>query len=696
MLHGRGLAAHHQTKAALSTMDTSAGADVEVLQSHLTEAVRPNRVVLEVGVPAVDHDVAWLEMDGQAIDDLIHHGSGHHHPHRSRPGHRGRQRTEVIDTCGSVRNNLVDPSAVEVGDDAVVPCGHRPAHQVTPHASQTDHPQLHGCLLERGGRQTPLWHPLFRMADRRLLPRLNETAPWRALERDIDKMGDTHIAELFDAEEQRGRRMALTGGDWYLDYSKNRVTDETLGYLYDLADATQLRDHVTAMFSGEHVNPTEQRPALHTALRRPDGDQLVVDGRDVVGDVHEVLGAMRSFADRVRTGDWVGATGERIETVINVGIGGSHLGPEMTYAALRQFADGPAVRFVSNVDGQDMVAALAGLDPATTLFVVSSKSFTTIETITNAHTARAWCVESLGDAAVARHFVAVSTNRVEVDAFGIDTDNMFGFWDWVGGRYSVDSAIGLSLMIAIGPDGFDELLAGFHTMDQHFLTAPWSENLPATLALIGIWNSNFEAAESIAVLPYSQDLALFPAYLQQLDMESNGKSVTIADLPVRWDTGPIVWGQPGTNGQHAFYQLIHQGTRLIPCDFIGFSRSPGSPGDHHDQLMANLFAQTEALAFGRDHDNPHRRFEGNRPTNTLLAPELTPHTLGQLIAAYEHKVFVQGSLWQINSFDQWGVELGKVMATKIGQELAHGAVDTSAHDSSTNALVRRYLEQRSA
>ncbi|MDG2114259.1 MAG: glucose-6-phosphate isomerase, partial [Actinomycetota bacterium] len=407
-----------------------------------------------------------------------------------------------------------------------------------------------------------------------------------------------------------------------------------------------------------------------------------------------VLRAMAGFASRIRSGDWTGATGRPIQTVVNIGIGGSHLGPEMAHAALRGHIDGPDVRFVSNIDGHDILAATSGLDPATTLFIISSKTFTTIETITNARTARAWLVDALGVGAVEHHFVAVSTNAEEVAGFGIDTANMFGFWDWVGGRYSMDSAIGLSLMLAIGPEGFGDLLAGFHAMDEHFLTAPWAENLPAMLALVGIWNSNFEGAESIAVLPYSQDLRLFPAYLQQLDMESNGKAVTLSDQAVGWDTGPVVWGQPGTNGQHAFYQLMHQGTRLIPADFIGFSRAHGSPHPHHDLLMANLFAQTEALAFGCIHDNPHRVFGGNRPTNTLLAPELTPYTLGQLVAAYEHKVFVQGVIWQINSFDQWGVELGKVMATAIGSELEAGTIADDAHDSSTTTLLRRYLEER--
>ena len=523
---------------------------------------------------------------------------------------------------------------------------------------------------------------------------IDQTDAWRALEAHSEAFGDLHMRELFTADQERGAALTVTGGDWYLDYSKNRLTSQTVGLLAALADEAGVRQRTEDMFGGTHINTTEDRAVLHTALRLPSSAALTVDGQNVVADVHEVLDAMTAFAQRIRTGDWTGATGQRIQTIVNIGIGGSHLGPEMAHAALRGHIDGPDVRFVSNIDGHDILAATDGLDPATTLFIISSKTFTTIETITNARTARTWLVDALDEGAVEHHFVAVSTNASEVAAFGIDTANMFGFWDWVGGRYSMDSAIGLSLMVAIGPERFDELLAGFRTMDEHFRAAPWSENLPAMLALVGIWNSNFEGAESIAMLPYSQDLRLFPAYLQQLDMESNGKAVTLSDDAVGWDTGPVVWGQPGTNGQHAFYQLIHQGTRLVPADFIGFSRADDSPHPHHDLLMANLFAQTEALAFGRTHGNPHRVFAGNRPTNTLLAPELTPHTLGQLIAAYEHKVFVQGVIWQINSFDQWGVELGKVMATAIGSELETGAIADDTHDSSTTTLLRRYLAQR--
>jgi glucose-6-phosphate isomerase len=525
-------------------------------------------------------------------------------------------------------------------------------------------------------------------------PRIDCTGAWQALEAHNDAFGDLHLRDLFAADARRGAELTVTAGDWYLDYSKNLLTSQTVGLLGALADEAGVREHANAMFAGEHVNTTEDRAVLHTALRLPRDRQLVVDGQEVVGDVHAVLDTMNDFAARVRSGDWTGATGEPIATVVNIGIGGSHLGPEMAATALRTHSDGPRVRFVSNIDGHDIAAAISDLDPATTLFVVCSKTFTTLETLTNARTARDWIVESLGDGAVTRHFAAVSTNAEAVTAFGIDAANMFGFWDWVGGRYSMDSAIGLSLMIAIGGAGFTELLDGFAVMDEHFRSAPWSDNLPAMLALVGIWNSNFEGAESLAVLPYSQDLRLFPAYLQQLDMESNGKSVTRSGEPVGWDTGPVVWGQPGTNGQHAFYQLIHQGTRLIPSDLIGFSRAPGSPAPHHDLLMSNLFAQAEALAFGRDHDDPHRRFAGNRPTNVLLAPELTPHTLGQLVATYEHKVFVQGVIWQVNSFDQWGVELGKALASTIASELEAGTVAEDAHDSSTVTLLRRYLDQR--
>ncbi|HET8789551.1 MAG TPA: glucose-6-phosphate isomerase, partial [Actinomycetes bacterium] len=485
------------------------------------------------------------------------------------------------------------------------------------------------------------------------------------------------------------------------------VTTDTLRMLVALAKRAgveQLRD---AMFAGEHINVTEDRAVLHTALRAPEGRQVRVDGHDVVPEVHEVLGRMRAFAEEVRSGRWLGHTGRPIRNVVNIGIGGSDLGPAMAYEALLPYTDrSRRFRFVSTVDGADIAEATGDLDPAETLFVVSSKTFTTIETLTNARTARAWLVDALGDeAAVSRHFVAVSTNAEKVAEFGIDPANMFGFWDWVGGRYSYPSAIGLSLMVAIGPDHYDELLAGFHRMDEHFRTAPFECNLPVLLGLLGVWYINFFGAETQAVLPYSQYLGRFPAYLQQLDMESNGKSVTLDGAPVGVDTGPVLWGQPGTNGQHAFYQLIHQGTRLVPCDFIGICRPAEVVGDHHDLLMANFLAQTEALAFGKTREEveaegvspdlaPHRTFPGNRPTSTILAPELSPSVLGQLTALYEHKVFTQGVIWDINSFDQWGVELGKVLATRIAAELDPAAGDDLGHDSSTNTLIRRYRRLR--
>jgi glucose-6-phosphate isomerase len=506
--------------------------------------------------------------------------------------------------------------------------------------------------------------------------------------------------------------MTVEAGDLYLDYSKNRLTAETVGLLAALAARADLPGRIEAMWRGERINNTEHRPVLHIALRMPRGASLVVDGENVVEAVHHVLDRMALFAEQVRFGQWQGATGRPMRNVVNIGIGGSDLGPAMAYDALRPFAD-PAlvVRFVSNVDGTDIHQATRDLDPAETLFVVSSKTFTTLETLTNAGTARAWVVGALGEAAVARHFVAVSTNAAKVAEFGIDPANMFGFWDWVGGRYSVDSAIGLSLMIAIGPAAFREFLAGFHTIDEHFRSAPPEANLPALLGLIGLWYDNFFRAETVAILPYSQNLGRFPAYLQQLDMESNGKSVDRQGRPVPAATGPVVWGQPGTNGQHAFYQLIHQGTRLIPADFIGFGRPdyPDAPGmrAQHDLLMANFFAQTEALAFGKTAAEvaaeavapelvPHKTFPGNHPTNTILAPALTPSVLGQLIACYEHKVFTQGTIWGINSFDQWGVELGKVLATRIAAELGHGDDGPDGHDSSTGTLLRRYRQLRSA
>jgi glucose-6-phosphate isomerase len=526
---------------------------------------------------------------------------------------------------------------------------------------------------------------------------------WQALSRHYDQQKSVHLRDLFAADPTRGERLSLESAGLLLDYSKNRVTDETLSLLVALADAVGLRARIDAMFAGEKINVTEGRAVLHVALRAPRDSHIVVDGVDVVPEVHAVLDKMAHFAERVRSGAWLGHTGKRIKNVVNVGIGGSDLGPAMAYDALRAYADrGLTLRFVSNVDATDFAEAVQGLDAAETLFIICSKTFTTIETLTNARTARSWLIEKLGDAsAVRKHFVAVSTNAGEVGKFGIDTDNMFGFWDWVGGRYSYTSAIGLSVMVAIGPERFREMLAGFHELDEHFRTAPFEKNLPVLLGLLGIWYDNFFGAESHAVLPYDQYLNRFPAYLQQLDMESNGKSVTLDGERTSYQTGPIIWGQPGTNGQHAFYQLIHQGTKLIPCDFIGFAKSLNPLGDHHDQLMANFFAQTEALAFGKtatelraegvtDALVSHKTFEGNRPTNTILADSLTPSLLGKLVALYEHKVFVQGVVWGLNSFDQWGVELGKVLAKRIASELEAQAEPSLSHDSSTNSLIRRY------
>ncbi len=532
---------------------------------------------------------------------------------------------------------------------------------------------------------------------------LRQLAAWKALETHFQQLRDVHLRQLFADDSQRGERMTLEALGLYLDYSKNRVTDETLKLLVQLAEQAGVRERIGAMFRGDKINVTEDRAVLHVALRAPKGASILVDGQNVVPEVHAVLDKMAAFANRVRSGEWKGYTGKRIRNIVNIGIGGSDLGPVMAYEALRHYSDrGLTMRFVSNVDGTDFVEATRDFKPDETLFIVSSKTFTTLETLTNAHSARDWCLRSLKDEkAVARHFVAVSTNAKEVAKFGIDTANMFEFWDWVGGRYSYDSAIGLSLMAAIGPDHFHEMLAGFHAMDEHFRTAPFDRNLPVLLALIGLWYIDFFGAETIAILPYDHYLGRLSAYLQQLDMESNGKHVDLEGRRVDYQTGPIVWGQPGTNGQHAYYQLIHQGTRLIPCDFIGFCQSLNPLAPHHDLLMANVFAQTEALAFGKTSEQvaadgvkefqvPHRTFEGNRPTNTILADRLTPELLGKLIALYEHKVFVQGSIWHINSFDQWGVELGKVLAQRIIPELQSKDEPSLAHDSSTNALIRRY------
>ncbi len=530
---------------------------------------------------------------------------------------------------------------------------------------------------------------------------LTDLPAWRALQAQAEPLRDVHLRELFAQDPTRGERLTLEAEGLYCDYSKNRVTDETLRLLVQLAEAVRLPDRIAAMFRGDKINATEGRAVLHVALRAPRGSRLQVEGRDVVADVHAVLDGMSDFAERVRGGAWLGATGKRIRAIVNIGIGGSDLGPAMAYEALRAYSDRALTfRFVSNVDGADLTEAVRDLDPAETLFIVSSKTFTTVETMTNARTARAWLVQHLGEAAVARHFVAVSTNAAAVQAFGIDTQNMFGFWDWVGGRYSMSSAIGLSTMIAIGPAGYRELLSGLHAMDEHFRTAPLDRNLPALLGLLTVWYTSFFEAETIAILPYSQYLKRFPAYLQQLTMESNGKSVTLAGRRVDYPTSPIYWGEPGTNGQHSFYQLIHQGTRLIPCDFIGFAQPLDPLTDHHAVLLANMLAQAEALAFGktaaavaaegvRPELRAHRVFEGNRPSNTILAERLTPAILGKLIALYEHSVFTQAAIWDINAFDQWGVELGKVLSQRIAPELTAVAEPDLAHDSSTNALIRR-------
>jgi len=531
---------------------------------------------------------------------------------------------------------------------------------------------------------------------------------WKALTAHHKAVSKLHLRQLFADDPKRGQRMALEAVGLYLDYSKNRVTDETIKLLLQLAADSGLRARIDAMFHGEKINITEKRAVLHVALRAPKDQSILVDGKDVVPEVHAVLDRMADFSNRVRSGEWKGHTGKRIRNVINIGIGGSDLGPVMAYEALRHYSErSMTFRFVSNVDGTDFAEAVQDLDPAETLFIVSSKTFTTLETMTNAQTARAWSVAGLGadEKSVAKHFVAVSTNAAEVSKFGIDTANMFGFWDWVGGRYSMDSAIGLSTMIAVGPENFHAMLGGFHEMDEHFRTAPFEANLPVLMGLLAVWNNDFLGANTVAVLPYEQYLKRFPAYLQQLTMESNGKHVTLDGKAVKQDTGPIYWGEPGTNGQHSFYQLIHQGTRLIPCDFIGFAKPLNPLGRHHDMLLANVFAQAEALAFGKTPEEvkaegtpdwlvPHRVFEGNRPSNTILAEQLDPKTLGKLIALYEHSVFTQGVIWNIDSFDQWGVELGKVLAQRIIPELENPAEPVLKHDSSTNTLIRRYRKMK--
>jgi len=539
-------------------------------------------------------------------------------------------------------------------------------------------------------------------------PPLRERPSWRALAAHHSEIEDRHLRDLFTSDPGRAERFTAKGAGLFLDYSKHRITDDTLALLLQLAEESGLRERIDAMFRGDHLNITEDRAVLHVALRMPRDTTLIIDGEDVVAQVHQVLDRMSVFADRIRSGAWTGHTGEPIRNVVNIGIGGSDLGPVMAYEALKHYSERDlAFRFVSNIDGTDLAEALRDLDPVKTLFIVSSKTFTTLETLTNATSARDWLLAAMDGnaAAVAKHFVAVSTNAEGVEAFGIDTANMFGFWDWVGGRYSMDSAIGLSTMIAVGPANFHEMLAGFHDMDQHFRTATFGRNLPVLMGLLGVWYANFFDAQTVAVLPYDQYLKRFPSYLQQLTMESNGKHTTITGQHVDYDTAPIYWGEPGTNGQHSFYQLIHQGTRLIPCDLIGFAHSLNPSGRHHDLLMANVFAQGEALAFGKTAAQvraeatpedmvPHKVMEGNRPTSTILAAALTPRTLGALVALYEHMAFTQGAIWSIDSFDQWGVELGKVLANAIVPELEQPGDPSLRHDASTNALIRRYRAMR--
>src|SRR5580700_8194894 len=537
---------------------------------------------------------------------------------------------------------------------------------------------------------------------------LTERSAWKALESHSREARALHLRDLFAGDPKRGHALTAEACGLFLDYSKNRITDETIRLLLELADESGLRGRIDAMFAGEKINRTEDRAVLHVALRAPRTESIFVDGKDVVPGVHEVLDRMTKFAERIRGGEWKGHTGKRIRNIVNIGIGGSDLGPVMAYEALKAYKDPTlTLRFVSNIDGTDFAEAVADLDPAETLFIVSSKTFTTLETMTNAHSARRWSLAGLGgdEKSIARHFVAISTNAKDVAKFGIDTANMFGFWDWVGGRYSMDSAIGLSTMLAVGPDNFRAMLDGFHEMDEHFRTAPFEKNLPALMGLLALWYNDFFGAQTVAVLPYEQYLKRFPAYLQQLTMESNGKHVTLDGKTVRHQTGPIYWGEPGTNGQHSFYQLIHQGTRLIPSDFIAFSKALNPLGRHHDMLIANVCAQTEALAFGKTAEQveaegtpkwlvPHRVFEGNRPSNTILAERLTPETLGKLVALYEHAVFTQGVIWNIDSFDQWGVELGKVLAQRIIPELEGKEEPELAHDSSTNNLIRYYRKSK--
>jgi glucose-6-phosphate isomerase len=552
--------------------------------------------------------------------------------------------------------------------------------------------------FEEGGSMTP------RAGKIQASEPLTKRKAWKKLQSHQKKISAVHLRSLFADDARRGERLTVEAAGIFLDYSKNLITDETVKLLITLAEESGVRPRIDAMFRGDKINVTEKRAVLHVALRAPKGTSIVVDGQDVVPEVHAVLDRMADFSNRVRSGEWKGHTGKKIRNIINIGIGGSDLGPVMGYEALKHYSDrSMTFRFVSNVDGTDFAEAVRDLDPAETLFIVSSKTFTTLETMTNAHSARDWSLAGFGgdEESIAKHFVAVSTNEAEVAKFGIDTANMFGFWDWVGGRYSMDSAIGLSTMLAIGPENFRAMLDGFHEMDEHFRTAPFDRNLPVLMGLLAVWYNDFFGAQTVAVLPYEQYLKRFPAYLQQLTMESNGKHVTLDGTTVNYPTGPIYWGEPGTNGQHSFYQLIHQGTRLIPCDFIAFDRALNPLGRHHDMLLANVFAQTEALAFGKTAEEvkaegvpdwlvPHRVFEGNRPSNTILAERLTPATLGKLVALYEHSVFTQGAIWDIDSFDQWGVELGKALAQRIIPEIESQNEPSLAHDSSTNNLIQRY------
>ncbi len=576
-----------------------------------------------------------------------------------------------------------------------------------PNAIETHLIQHNDLRLKKGENRT-MTSTTGRATDTRNTSSLTQRSAWKALQAHFESIRQLHLRELFENDPARGERMTLERAGLFLDYSKNRITGETVKLLVRLAEESGLSARIHAMFHGEKINATEKRAVLHVALREPKGSSIMVDGVNVVPEVHAVLDKMAAFSLRVRSGEWKGHTGKRIRNVVNIGIGGSDLGPVMAYEALRHYSDRSMIfRFVSNVDGTDFAEAVHDLDPAETLFIISSKTFTTLETMTNAHSARAWSLAGLGEdeKSVARHFAAVSTNATEVAKFGIDTANMFGFWDWVGGRYSMDSAIGLSTMLAIGPENFRAMLDGFHQIDEHFRTAPFEQNLPVLLGLLEIWYNNFFGAHTVAVLPYDQYLKRFPAYLQQLTMESNGKHVTLDGAAVDYATGPIYWGEPGTNGQHSFYQLIHQGTNLIPCDFIAFTETLNKLGRHHDMLIANVFAQTEALAFGKTADQvksegtpdwlvPHRIFEGNRPSNTIIVERLTPESLGKLVALYEHSVFTQGTIWQINSFDQWGVELGKALAQRIIPEIESAAEPTLKHDSSTNNLIRRYRNSR--